>query len=103
MVVPPIHSSLPYRNAPTEEIQRLRLGVQQAADTYSYYIPNTRRADLPDNPLRAGVLPDGGAAHSLVAALSERANGILWPACRDELLSMAENNPPVVDPVTFKC
>jgi hypothetical protein len=71
---------------PSEEIQRLRRGMQQASDTCSYC---ARRAELPDNPLRAGILPDGGAAHSLVAALSERANGILWPACRDELFSPA--------------
>jgi hypothetical protein len=83
---------------PLEEIQRLRRGVQHATDTYSYY---SRRAELPENPLQAGVLPDGGAAHSLVAALSERANGVLWPACRDELWSMKKNPP--TDPVTFKC
>jgi hypothetical protein len=83
---------------PLEEIQRLRRGVQHATDTYSYY---TRRAELPDNPLRVGILPDGGAAHSLVAALSERANGVLWPACRDELGSMKKNPP--TDPNAFKC
>ncbi len=64
------------------EIARLRVGVEKAANVYAYY---KRRTDLPDNPLQAGVLPDGGAAHALVAALAERAEGVLWPACQEEL------------------
>ena len=67
---------------PASELRRLRKGALKAADTYAYY---SRRADLPDNPLREGILPDGGAAHALVQALADRAEGALWPACQEEL------------------
>jgi hypothetical protein len=83
-----------------DDIQRLRRGVQQATDAYAYY---KRKPDLPDNPLRAGVVPDGGAAHALVAALAERANGVLWPACRDELVARKKQQPPMTEPKGFKC
>jgi len=65
-----------------DELVRLRRGVRKAADAYSYY---QKRRNLPDNPLQEGILPDGGAAHALVTALEERASGVLWEACRDEM------------------
>jgi hypothetical protein len=82
---------------PESEIQRLRKGVEMARDLYGYYKP---RADgsLPDNPLREGVLPDGGAAHALVKALADRASGVRWPACKEEL-----KKPRETDPRQFKC
>jgi hypothetical protein len=64
------------------QIRRLREGGARASDHYAYY---ARRTSLPDNPLRDGVLPDGGAAQALVGALAERAQGALWPACQEEL------------------
>ena len=67
----------------SDELARLRRGVALAADAYSYY---TKRLDLPDNPLREGVLPEGGAAHLLVRALEERASGALWDACQREMV-----------------
>jgi hypothetical protein len=78
-----------------EEIQRLRKGVEKARDLYGYY---KRRGDLPDNPLREGALPDGGAAHALVNALADRAAGSRWPACEEEL-----KLPRGEDAKQFKC
>jgi hypothetical protein len=65
-----------------DEILRLREGATKAAAAYSYYRPSPT---LPDNPLKEGILPDGGAAHLLIQALEERAEGKLWPACKEEL------------------
>ena len=67
---------------PKDEIARLRQGARRASDQYSYY---ARSPDLPRNPLQRGELPTGGAAHALVAALADRAEGRLWPACEEEL------------------
>jgi hypothetical protein len=78
-----------------EEIQRLRKGVEKARDLYGYY---KRRSDLPDNPLREGALPDGGASHALVDALADRAAGSRWPACEEEL-----KLPRGEDAKKFKC
>ena len=71
--------------------------MEKARDLYAYY---KRRGDgsLPDNPLREGVLPDGGAAHALVGALVDRAAGARWPACEEEL-----KKPRGEDPKRFKC
>ena len=80
---------------PANEIQRLRQGAMHASDIYSYY---QRRDDLPDNPLLEDILPDGKAAHALVAALAKRAGGVLWPACEEEL-----KKPRKQDPKRFKC
>jgi hypothetical protein len=80
-------------------IHQLRTGAEQASDAYSYY---RRRPDLPDNPLQEGVLPDGGAAHALVAALAERAEGVLWPACQEEL-AQGSAQPNVPDTEFFVC
>ena len=81
----------------SDELARLRRGVNLAADTYSCY---KKRSDLPDNPLRDGILPDGGAAHALVRALEERASGALWDACHREM----EDKDIRTDPVSkFKC
>jgi hypothetical protein len=66
----------------SDELARLRRGVSLAADAYSYY---KKSSELPDNPLREGILPEGGAAHALVRALEERASGALWDACQREL------------------
>mmetsp|Transcript_18872 Transcript_18872/g.46762 ORF Transcript_18872/g.46762 Transcript_18872/m.46762 type:complete len:360 (-) Transcript_18872:36-1115(-) len=86
----------------SSEIERLRTGALQASDLYSYY---KRRPDLPENPLRQGILPDGGAAHQLVGMLSERAKGNLWPACqKEQQQQQAESNPSMIDKVlSFKC
>jgi len=64
------------------EIRRLRNGLRKARDMYSWYKP---RPDLVDNPLREGVLPDGGTAHALVRELEKRAGGVRWKACQAEL------------------
>lgn len=82
----------------TTEIQRLRSGVTKASELYSWY---KSRRDLPENPLRDGVLPDGGAAHALVAALEQRASGARWPACAYELEHLPY--PDRGDPNKFKC
>jgi len=70
-----------------QDIERLRVKgiLGKAVDLYSWY---RRRRDLPDNPLKEGVLPDGGTAHRLVRALEERAGGVLWPRCRQELMDI---------------
>ena len=80
-----------------EEIRKLREGVAKASDVYAWY---RRRPDLPDNPLVEGILPDGGTAHALVAALAERGNGVLWPACQAELAQLPAHQP---EPRVFKC
>ena len=49
-----------------DELARLRRGAAKAAYSYSYY---KKRPDLPDNPLKEDILPDGGASHVLVRAL----------------------------------
>jgi hypothetical protein len=85
--------------SPTE-IRRLREGAARASDVYAYY---SRRTSLPENPLREGVLPDGGAAHALVGALAERAKGALWPACREELQQSTIARSGKNDPTQFKC
>jgi hypothetical protein len=64
------------------EIQRLRMGMQKAKYMYSWYREDE---SLAENPLRDGVLPDGGAAHTLVQMLADRASGARWPACEAEL------------------
>lgn len=79
------------------EIQRLRKGVTKASDVYSWF---QRHPDLPDNPLAEGILPNGGTAHALVHALAERADGVLWPACQEELAKLPVG---LNDPKTFKC
>jgi hypothetical protein len=65
-----------------EEIARLKQGAALAGYAYSFY---RMRPDLPDNPMRESVLPDGGASHLLVRALEQRAEGKLWPECAREL------------------
>ncbi|KAG7364374.1 exostosin family protein [Nitzschia inconspicua] len=81
-----------------EEIARLKQGASLAGYAYSYY---RMRPDLPDNPMRESVLPDGGAAQMLVRALEERAEGKLWPQCQRELKG---KNPANDDKVlTFVC
>jgi hypothetical protein len=73
---------------PLEEIERLRKGLQRAAAQYSYYplsLLSLTTAPLVENPLRDDILPTGGAARALVAALEERAEGVKWPACQQEL------------------
>jgi hypothetical protein len=84
-------------SVPTEELLRLKQGVRRAAYAYSYY---KKRQDLPDNPMKEGILPDGGAAHILVRALGERAEGKLWPECERELKS---KNPAQDKVHKFRC
>ena len=81
----------------SDEIMRLRQGVQLARELYSWYRP---RPDLPSNPLLEGVLPDGGTAHALVKELAKRASGARWPACAAELSRL---DPDRKDPSQFKC
>jgi hypothetical protein len=81
----------------TTEMKRLQKGVKQAGDLYSFY---RRGADLSDNPLRDGILPDGGAAHALVAALTARIGGNRWLECEKELALLPSNTPEVK---SFKC
>ena len=78
-----------------KEIAKLRKGVEEARRLYTWY---SFDKDLPENPLREGVLPDGGAAHQLVKMLAERAAGAMWPACEEEL-----KQPRGPDPRQFKC
>lgn len=77
------------------EIERLRRGVTKAGQLYSWYAESDQ---LPSNPLRDGVLPDGGTAHYVVRALGERAKGTRWPACEEELKKA--HGP---DPKQFMC
>jgi hypothetical protein len=83
----PINSAKPGLQAyldsvSAQELQRLRKGVAKMGKMYSWY---QFREDLGENPLLDGVLPDGGAAHWLVQALADRAEGKKWPACEAEL------------------
>ena len=71
-------------STPTGEIKRLRQGVTQVPNMYSYY---RRRLDLPENPLVADILPDGGAVHAHVHAIGERASCVLWLAFEEEIKS----------------
>jgi len=81
---------------PAKEIARLRRGVAAAGRLYSWYAHDD--PDLPENPLREGVLPNGGTAHWVVQALAERAEGKKWPACEEEL-----QQPHGPDSRQFKC
>lgn len=80
---------------PVAEIERLRRGVAKAGRLYSWYAESEQ---LPKNPLRNGVLPNGGAAHFVVQALAERSEGKRWPACEEEM-----KQPHGPDPRQFKC
>jgi hypothetical protein len=79
------------------EIERLQKGVKHAADLYSFY---RRDSGISDNPLRDGILPDGGAAHALLKALAARIGGKRWLQCEQELASLPSNTPEVK---SFKC
>lgn len=70
------------------EIARLRRGLKTVRDGFFWY-----RFDesLPDNPLREGILPDGGLAHAFVRALEERAGGVKWQNCETELKQKKHN------------
>lgn len=78
-----------------EHISQLRKGVEKARVLYTWYRFD---ANLPDNPLRDGILPDGGAAKELVKMLAARASGARWPACEEELKQDRGR-----DPLQFKC
>lgn len=86
---------LAFENVNAKEIRRLRHGTRKAAELFSFY-----RFDegMVDNPLQAGVLPDGGAAHAVVDALASRASGVRWSACEEELKRVRDP-----DPTKFKC
>jgi len=70
---------------PLAEIRRLQEGVRKASDMYSWY---KRRPDLPTNPLRENVFPDGEVAIRLVQELEARVGGSRWRACKRELKSL---------------
>ncbi|KAL3786112.1 hypothetical protein HJC23_003229 [Cyclotella cryptica] len=82
------------------ELERLQRGVKKAADLYSFYRRTGSEQDMPDNPLREGILPDGGAAHALVDALAARVGGERWVQCEKELARLTRHLPEVK---TFKC
>ncbi|KAL7515765.1 hypothetical protein ACHAWX_000841 [Stephanocyclus meneghinianus] len=82
------------------ELERLQRGVAKAADLYSFYRRTGSEEDTPDNPLREGILPDGGAAHALLDALADRVGGTRWLQCEKELKQLPPNLPEVK---TFKC
>jgi Exostosin family len=81
------------------EIRRLQAGVRRMSDLYSWY---RRRDDLPDHPLQARMLPDGGAAHRLVKMLEVRATGVLWTECQEELTHQKQQSH-VREASQFKC
>ena len=78
------------------EMERLQRGVEKAADLYSFY---RKDRNFPDNPLRTGKLPDGGAAHALVQALADKVGRGKWLQCEQEL----EQMPPKPEVRSFKC
>ena len=80
---------------PASELKRLRKGVALAGKLFSWYAITDQ---LPQNPLKEGILPDGGTAHFVVQALAERAAGKRWNACELEL-----SLPRGSDPSQFKC
>lgn len=65
-----------------KEISRLRKGLEKAKRLYAWYEDDP---SLPANPLKEKILPTGGAAHMVVRELAERAGGVRWPACEEEL------------------
>ena len=92
---PPLHDML--SSISNEKIKSLLEGLKEARQTYSFYRFDTSQ---PDELMREGTLPDGGASHALLAALEERALGKKWPACLEELQNLGDN---VVQPRAFKC
>lgn len=92
----PLHARL--ESVPLEEIRRLQEGLRVARNRYAYF-----GSDHPERPaklLQADVVPDGGASHALVRALEQRAGGVLWPACEEELKAKSKNTQ---QPNAFKC
>ena len=79
------------------EFERLQRGAKKAGDLYSFY---RRGSEMPDNPLRSGILPDGGASHALLDALASRSRGSKWPECELELAELPARVP---DVNSFKC
>jgi Exostosin family len=80
---------------PISELKRLRRGVEAAGKLFSWYAESEQ---LPQNPLRERILPDGGTAFFVVEALSERAGGKRWRECEMEL--KLSRDP---DPTQFRC
>lgn len=78
------------------EMKRLEIGVKKAGKLYSFY---QQDKNIPDNPLREGILPDGGAAHALLAALAARVGGDRWTHCERELRELQE----LPEVKNFKC
>ena len=100
-----INSSDPSLQSTLEEvsatkIETLREGLSRAAQQYQYY---SDREELPDNPLREGILPDGGAAFALVKALEERSSGARWAACEKELQTIDKLVIKRAEPEEFQC
>jgi len=106
-----------------EEIRQLRIGMKEAATAYSWFRhvgadddtvnisynayehrgdisdANSRKTNLPDNPMINEVVPDGGLAHGILKALAERADGSMWRECEEELKVVQQGN----DPTRFEC
>ncbi|GAX12961.1 hypothetical protein FisN_2Hh454 [Fistulifera solaris] len=83
-----------------EQISSLRRGMERAARMFRYWEPSD---ELPFNVLHHGVPPNGGAVEVLVKQLEERAAGRLWPACREELERLREEDAIGNDPTEFVC
>ena len=82
------------------QILQLKHGLKKASQQYAYYEESNV---LPENPLREGVLPTGGAAHALVTALAQRSKGSMWPACQLELEQLQRSDNKRKEPTHFKC
>lgn len=79
-------------------VEKLQQGAAQAGEMYAWY---AKDSNLPSNPLQEGVLPNGGTARFVVAALAERAKGSRWPSCAAELDAVKPLNRR--DPMKFEC
>lgn len=80
---------------PETRILQLREGARKAGKLFSWYAESEH---LPQNPLRDGSLPNGGAAQFVVQALADRAEGKRWPECEEEM-----KQPHRKDPSQFQC
>jgi Exostosin family len=80
---------------PVSELERLRRGAALAGKLFSWFAIDNQ---LPPNPLKERILPNGGTAFFVVNALAERAEGKRWNACEEEL-----KRPRGPDPTQFKC
>ncbi|CAB9503371.1 Probable glucuronosyltransferase [Seminavis robusta] len=79
------------RTVSLSDIARLQRGVQKAAKLYAYYSVATTENNN-NNPLRAGVLPTGGAAERLLEELAQRSamGNKIWEDCQQEKASVTK-------------